>query len=127
MSVPRKRISTRTFFAAFLLAGLLIAGVASYYASSHPDGLNFVAEKAGFSDKQKASPTSDGPFAGYSTKGIDNDRLSGGVAGVAGCLLVLSLAGGLFWVLRRRSAESAPDEHNDEHEVGHSLSTSSGK
>ncbi len=109
MSSPRKRISTRTFFAAFLLTGLLIAGVASYYASSHPDGLSFVAEKAGFNDNEKTSPTSDGPLAGYSTKGIDNDRLSGGVAGVAGSLLVLSLAGGLFWVLRRRGA-TADDE-----------------
>jgi len=116
MSATEKRISTRNFFAVFLLAGLLIAGVASYYASSHPDGLNFVAEKTGFSDKEEASSTADGPLAGYSTKGIDNDRLSGGVAGLAGSLLVLSLAGGLFWVLRRRG--TAGDEH--------SVSTSSG-
>lgn len=99
-------MSTRRFLAVFLLAALLIAGVASYYASSHPDGLNSVAEKTGFSDQEKASPTSDGPFAGYSTKGIDNERLSGGVAGVAGCLLVLGIAGGLFWVLRRRETDS---------------------
>ena len=109
MSSPRRRISTRAFLAVFLLTGLLIAGVASYYASAHPDGLSFVAEKAGFSDTEKTSPTSDGPLAGYSTKGIDNDRLSGGVAGVAGSLLVLSIAGGLFWVLRRRGG-TADDE-----------------
>jgi cobalt/nickel transport protein len=106
--------SNRRFFAVFLLAALLIAGVASYYASSHPDGLNFVAQRSGFSDKQKVSPAADGPFAGYSTKGIDNDRVSGGVAGVAGCLLVLGIGGGLFWVLRRRGAgdperERAPE------------------
>jgi cobalt/nickel transport protein len=99
----------RRFFAAFLLAALLVAGVASYYASSHPDGLSFVAEKAGFSDKQKTSPTSDGPLAGYSTKGIDNERLSGGVAGIAGCLIVLGISGGLFWVLRRRTADTSDD------------------
>ena len=109
MSVLKKRVGTRTFFAVFLVAGLLIAGVASYYASSHPDGLSFVAEKTGFSDHEKKSPASDGPFAGYSTKGIDNDRLSGGVAGVAGSLLVLSIASGLFWVLRRRGTA---DEHS---------------
>jgi len=112
MSRTEKRAGTRAFFAAFLLAALLVAGVASYYASSHPDGLNFVAEKTGFIDKEKASPTSDGPFAGYSTKGIDNERLSGGVAGVAGCLLVLGVAGGLFWVLRRRDADSAEAEQS---------------
>ena len=68
--------------------------MASYYASSHPDGLKFVAEKTGFIDQEKQSPTADGPLADYSTKGIDNDRLSGGVAGVAGCLLVLGIGGG---------------------------------
>ena len=101
--------STRKFFAGFLLVALLVAGVASYYASSHPDGLNFVAEKTGFINHEKASPTSDGPFAGYSTKGIDNERLSGGVAGVAGCVLVLALGSGLFWVLRRRGDDETAE------------------
>jgi cobalt/nickel transport system permease protein/cobalt/nickel transport protein len=105
------RTGNRRFFAAFLLAALLIAGVASYYASSHPDGLNFVAQKAGFIDKEKKSPTANGPFAGYSTKGIHNERLSGGVAGLVGCLLVLSIGGGLFWALRRRDEDSVDDEH----------------
>lgn len=100
----------RRFFAAFLLVALLIAGVASYYASSHPDGLNFVAEKTGFIDTEKPSPTANGPFAGYSTKGIGNDRVSGGVAGVAGCLLVLGIGGVLFRVLRRRDPEPGTSE-----------------
>ena len=39
--------SNRRFFAGFLLVALLVAGVASYYASTHPDGLNSVAAKAG--------------------------------------------------------------------------------
>lgn len=99
-------MSSRRFLAVFLLASLLIAGGASYYASSHPDGLNFVADKTGFIDKEKASPTSESPLAGYSTKGIEDDRVSGGVAGVAGCLLVLAISGGLFWVLRRRETDS---------------------
>jgi cobalt/nickel transport protein len=110
MSTQTTRRSNRRFFAGFLLAALLIAGVASYYASSHPDGLNFVAEKTGFVNKEKASPTEDGPFAGYSTKGIHNDRVSGGVAGIAGCLLVLGIGGGLFRVLRRREPEPETSE-----------------
>ena len=93
----------RRFVVVGLLVAFLIAGVGSFYASSHPDGLNFVAEKTGFGDTQKDSAASDGPFAGYSTKGIDNDRLSGGVAGVAGAALVLVLMGGLTWVVRRRT------------------------
>jgi cobalt/nickel transport protein len=96
------RVRSRTFLLAFLLVALLVAGVASYYASAHPDGLAYVAEKAGFGDQEQRSATDDGPFAGYSTKGIDDDRVSGGVAGVAGSLIVLLLAGGLFTVLGRR-------------------------
>ena len=102
-----RRMSRRAFFATFLLVALLVAGVGSYYASAHPDGLTFVAQKSGFGDQEKASSTSDGPFAGYSTKGIDDARLSGGVAGVVGCLLVLVLAGGTTWAIRRRSPAHA--------------------
>ena len=101
----------RRFFAGFLLVALLVAGVASYYASSHPDGLSFVARKAGFIDQEKKSAAAGGPFAGYSTKGIHDQRLSGGVAGVAGCLLVLGLGGGLFRVLRRSNGEVAELEN----------------
>jgi hypothetical protein len=97
--------SNRRFFAGFLLVALLVAGVASYYASSHPDGLEFVADRTGFLDQGTDSGTADGPLADYSTKGIDDDRLSGGVAGVAGCLLVLGIGGGMFWVLRRRDPD----------------------
>ena len=39
---------------------------------------------------------------GYHTKGVGNDRLSGGLAGVVGVLVVLTLAGGLVLVVRRR-------------------------
>jgi cobalt/nickel transport protein len=111
------RMRTRTFFAVGLLTALLIAGVASFYASSHPDGLNFVAEKTGFIDQQKTSATADGPFAGYSTRGVDNPRLSGGIAGVVGCLLVLSIAGGLTWAVRRRTpTDPASEEQRHDHE-----------
>lgn len=97
------------FFAAFLLAALLIAGVGSYYASAHPDGLNYVAEQTGFSDQEQESAAAEGPFAGYSTRGVDDERLSGGVAGVVGSLTTLLLGGGLFWVLRGRRRTDEPD------------------
>ena len=100
-----KRPSNRAFFLSFLLVSLVVAGVVSYYASAHPDGLNYVAEKTGFISAETAHHTSDSPFAGYSTKGVDNDRISGGLAGVVGVLLMLGLSTGLFWVLRRRDHE----------------------
>ena len=108
-----KRMSRRAFFATFLLVALLIAGFGSYYASAHPDGLEFVAEKTGFLDTAEDSSTAEGPFADYSTKGIDDARLSGGVAGVVGCLLVLVLAGGLAWTVRRRGPAGEADPEDD--------------
>lgn len=95
---------SRKFFAVFLLVSLLVAGVASYYASSHPDGLEYVAEKTGFIDTGEDSATADSPLADYAVKGVDNERVSGGLAGVIGTVTVLALAGGLFLVLRRRPA-----------------------
>ena len=101
---------SRRFLAVFLLVSLLVAGVASYYASSHPDGLEYVAGKVGFIDRADDSPAARSPLADYSTKGVDNDRISGGIAGVAGSALVLVLAGGLFWVLRRRDPAPSRDK-----------------
>jgi cobalt/nickel transport protein len=100
----------RRFLLTGLLVALLLAGVGSYYASTQPDGLTFVAEQTGFADRETRSATADGPFAGYDTRGIGDDRLSGGVAGVAGSLLVLVIGGGLFWALRRRTPAAADGE-----------------
>jgi cobalt/nickel transport system permease protein/cobalt/nickel transport protein len=88
--------------AAMLVAALLLAGVLSFYASGDPDGLNRVAEDNGFSSAQADSPAAGSPLAGYETSGIGEDRLSGGLAGVAGVLVVLVLAGGVAHVVRRR-------------------------
>jgi len=98
----------RRFVVIGLLAALLVAGFGSYYASSHPDGLQFVADQTGFGDQAEEPKTADSPFAGYDTKGVDDERLGGGIAGVAGVLLVLVVMGGLAYALRRRR----PDEAN---------------
>jgi hypothetical protein len=90
---------------AILLAALLLAGVASFYASSSPDGLNRVAQDKGFSSAERSHPASDGALAGYDTTAVEDGRLSRGVAGTAGVLVVLVLAGGLTFVLRRRRAD----------------------
>ena len=96
-------MSTRRFFAVALVVTLLVAGVASYYASSHPDGLEYVAEQTGFIDSAEDSAASGSPLADYQTSGVDDARLSGGIAGVVGVLVMLLLSTGLFWVLRRRA------------------------
>jgi cobalt/nickel transport protein len=105
-------MNTRRFFAVALVVSLLVAGVASYYASSHPDGLEYVAEQTGFIDSAEDSATADSPLADYQTSGVDDARISGGLAGVIGVVVMLVLSTGLFWLVRRRGtahADSDPD------------------
>ena len=106
---PVKRpVSTRLLVVAGVLVALLLAGVASFYASGDPDGLTKVSEDQGFAQTEKEHQTGDGPLAGYETKGVADGRLSGGLAGVLGSLVVLTIAGGGALVVRRRrtSAEA---------------------
>ncbi|HSE08805.1 MAG TPA: PDGLE domain-containing protein [Nocardioidaceae bacterium] len=111
----------RTVLVVGILAALLVAGGVSYYASSHPDGLEYVAEQVGFSDAAKDPATADSPLADYQVKGVENDALSGALAGVAGSLIVLALVTGLAYVVRRRGstdrAEANARPRADEHPV----------
>jgi uncharacterized membrane protein YphA (DoxX/SURF4 family) len=81
------RRSTRLVAAALLLVALVLAGVVSRFASSDPDGLTKVSEDHGFAHTQKHGHA----ILGY-----------GSVSGVVGVLVVLALAGGLAYAVRRR-------------------------
>ena len=98
----KRRSATRLLVVAGVLVALLLAGVVSFYASGDPDGLTKVSEDQGFAEHREGAPAGDGPLAGYETKGVADGRLSGGVAGVLGSLVVLALAGGGALVVRRR-------------------------
>lgn len=102
--VAGRRVSTRTLYVVLLVVALAVAGVVSYWASGHPDGLEFVAEETGFLGSAEDSATSGSPFADYQTTGVDG-WLSGAIPGVLGTLLVLLVAGGAAWVVRRRGAD----------------------
>lgn len=106
-ALTEPRVSRRSFWVSGLVVSLLVAAVLSFYASSHPDGLEFVAEKSGFIEQAEDSATSDSPLADYGVEGVGNERLSTGLAGVTGSLVVLGLVGGLALLLRRRDE---PDE-----------------
>lgn len=101
-------MKARRFLLGFLVVSLLIAGVGSFYASSHPDGLEFVAEKTGFSQTAESSPVAGSPLEDYNVSGVDNERISGGLAGIIGALVVLTLSTGLFAVVRRRRTDTNP-------------------
>ena len=110
-------MTTRRFLLGGLLVALLLAGVGSYYASAHPDGLERVAEQTGFLDSATDHAAGDGPMADYSVRGVDSPRVAGGLAGVVGVLVTLALAGGLAWAVRRRRPEPAPEpepQHSDQ-------------
>ncbi len=97
-----KGLPTRVLVVLGVLVALLLAGVVSHYASSEPDGLNRVAQDQGFAAE---SGRGNAPLAGYSARGVADDRWAGGLAGVVGVVVVLGLTGGLTLVLRRRGAE----------------------
>lgn len=99
---------TRTFVIGALVAAFLLAGVASYYASAHPDGLEYVAEGTGFLDSADDHAGADGPMADYTVDGVDSPRLAGGLAGVVGVVMTLVLAGGIGYAVRRRRPDSEP-------------------
>ena len=88
-----------------ILCAFLAAGV-SFYASADPDGLVRVADDIGFLANAQDSAVSGSPLAGYSFAGIENERLSVAVAGLAG-IAVTGLAGvGLtLWVRKPVDSE----------------------
>ncbi|WP_433226877.1 PDGLE domain-containing protein [Actinomadura formosensis] len=107
-------MTTKRFLAGFLLVSLVLAGFVSYYASSHPDGLEKIAADKGISAKEKDHSLKDSPLGDYGVKGVGNARLSGGLSGVIGVGAVLLVGGGLFWGVRRRGTEPEQAAGRDE-------------
>lgn len=104
------------FFLGFLVIALLIAGGLSYFASSDPDGLDSVTlhgcqvsevdgqEKLDgtcIAQNAQGSATAGSPLADYAVGGGEGTT---GLAGIIGVVVTLVVAGGLFWVLRRRTS-----------------------
>lgn len=102
--------STRTLLVVGVALSLLLAGVLSWYASTSPDGLERVAEDKGLSQTSRESRSADSPLAGYGTQGVEDDRLSGGLAGVIGVAVTGVVMGGLILSLRRRSGQTSPTD-----------------
>ena len=105
-----------TCYAGFLLVALIVAGGLSYFASSHPDGLDSVArygcqaaavegaerlDGSCIAQHAQDSATAGSPLADYSLGGRDGTV---GPAGIIGVLVTAAVAGGLFRILRRRDS-----------------------
>ena len=95
-----------------LLVALLVAGVLSGFASGDPDGLERVSLDQGFDETAQDHALVDSPLADYAVEGVENGRLSTGLAGVIGVALTLVISAGLFYGIRlygrlRRGKEAA--------------------
>lgn len=111
---------SRMFLLGGLLVALVLAGVVSNFASSHPDGLDSSLRAGCTFDaddnitggscpalREQAHELETGPLAGYGVRGIDNPYLSTGLSGVIGVLLTFAVGGGVFWLARRRTRNGA--------------------
>ena len=112
---------TTGFLLAGLFVALLLAGVASNFASGSPDGLdatttrgctlNAAGEITGgtcMAQGAKSHETAGSPFADYSVAGFDNPYLSTGLSGVLGVLVTFAVGGGVFWLVRTRRPAVVP-------------------
>jgi len=93
------------FLVAGLLVALLLAGVVSGFASSSPDGLEKVAQDKGFLKTAQDSALAEGPLADYAVRGVEDERLSTGLAGVIGVVITFAFGVGLFALVRRRDGQ----------------------
>ncbi|MEO3811739.1 energy-coupling factor ABC transporter permease [Sphaerisporangium sp. B11E5] len=101
----RKKAGLRPLLAGGALVALVLAGFVSFYASSSPDGLEKVAGDKGLNAQERDHPLGGSPFADYGVKGVGNERLAVGLAGVAGVAITVAAGGAIFTAVRRRSRD----------------------
>jgi hypothetical protein len=90
----------RLFLLGGLLAAIGLALLVSGFASSSPDGLNKVAEDHGLAASAREHRFENGPLAGYTVKGVGDDRLSTGISGLIGVLVTFGIGLALFALMR---------------------------
>lgn len=95
----------KKYSVAILLVSGVLAGGVSYFASSHPDGLNKVAVDLGFAEQEKSSATSGSALAGYKIAGIDNEVISNAIAGISGIAATGLVGTGLYFYVRKPKAD----------------------
>lgn len=91
------KLSIAAAFAVSLALALL-----SPFAAQSPDGLEKIAEEKGFAEKELA-PSASGIMAGYKIPALKNRAASTAAAGIVGATTAFSIAGGIAWILRRKT------------------------
>jgi cobalt/nickel transport system permease protein len=108
----RVRISFRKFLAGIAVATLLLAGGVSYFASSHPDGLEWVInEQLSLTgdDVNENAHDDGGMFDGYDVADSqireEHPMFSKGVAGAVGTVITVVVVMAAGSVVRRKKAQ----------------------
>ncbi|MFQ5653825.1 MAG: PDGLE domain-containing protein [Planctomycetota bacterium] len=86
-----------------LALALVVSGGLSWFASSHPDGLEDLLAKVGIGSA--AEPVGRAPMPGYTVAGIPSEGLSRALAGIAGTLATFGLLLLLSTLVSRRTRD----------------------
>ncbi|MCD9026283.1 PDGLE domain-containing protein [Cohnella silvisoli] len=113
MSKPLTVTGNKRKWIVMAIITLIAAGIISFFASSHPDGLERVAADHGFLDEAK-KPSWTAWISGYELPGIAIPILKVGLAGIIGVALLFLVLYGLTSKLTRREEEDHVGE-NDHH------------
>ena len=90
-----------------LLLALFVAALLSPFASSHPDGLERVAEDKGFLEKSEGKPAVTSPIPDYIFPGIKNESVATAAAGIAGTLFTFGVMYGVARLAGKKKAENS--------------------
>ena len=91
-----------------LVVAVALATIVSPFASSSPDGLEKVAADEALDTGAAAHALADGPLADYGVEGVDNARVSTGLAGLIGVAVTFAVGFGVFAVIKRVRVEPDP-------------------
>lgn len=103
----RTRISNRAFVIGSLIVSAVVAGLAIFFASGSPDGLEHVAETQGFGNTATEHATGGGPFADYQASFAD-----GPAGGLIAAATGIAVTGLLMWLLLRALRAKGPSHES---------------
>ena len=91
-----------------LVVAVALATFVSPFASSSPDGLERVAADKALDTEVDEHAFAGGPLADYGVDGVDDGRVSTGLAGLIGVAVTFTVGFGVFTVIKRLRVEPDP-------------------